>query len=92
VVISPVALDNIGRFMLFYEFETEHMSVVPTSMDGIIIRRYPVTGELVAVKSECISTDDNTAVFSLKTVDAAGKLIIEMQHVVLTKINNYDPN
>lgn len=91
-VISPVALDNIGRFMLFHEFEKERASVVPTSMDGIVIHRYPSAGELVTVKSEFISTDNETAVFSLKTVDAAGQVIIEMQHVVLAKINSYAPD
>ncbi|HAG12832.1 MAG TPA: hypothetical protein DCG49_03090 [Ruminococcus sp.] len=91
-VISPVALDNIGRFMLFHEFEKEHASVVPISMDGIIIHRYPAAGEIVSVRSECIETDDKTAVFSLKSADASGNLIIEMQHVVLAKINSYDSN
>lgn len=91
-VISPVALDNIGRFMLFHEFETEHASVVPTSMDGIIIHRYPTMGEVVYVKSECIKTDEKSAVFSLKTVDASGQIVIEMQHVILAKINSYDPD
>lgn len=91
-VISPVALDNIGRFMLFHEFETEHASVVPTSMDGIIIYRYPTVGEIVYVKSECIKTDEKSALFSLKAVDASGQIIVEMQHVMLTKINSYDPD
>lgn len=88
--ISPVSLDNIGRFMLFHEFEQDHASVVPIAMDGIVIHRYPLEGEIVTVKSERISTDEKTAVFSLKSVDSSGKLIIEMRHVVLAKINTYD--
>ena len=89
-IISPVTLDNIGRFMLFHEFYQKGFSVVPIEMSEIKIYRRFYKGEQLFVYCRYMEETQDMVTFTCQTVDNENRLVLDMGKVVLVRINKYD--
>lgn len=88
-IISPVAVDNIGRFMLFHEFYQNGYSIVPIEMDEIKIYRKLHPGEKIYVYCRYIEEKNKIVTFTCQSVDEDNNLVLDMGKVTMIRIDTY---
>ena len=90
--ISPVTIDNIGRLMLFREFNLNGYTIVPTHIDKAKQYRQMIPGEELDVYCSFECEDGMDVIYSAYALDQEGNLIFDIKDMKLRRINKYNGN
>ena len=88
--ISPVTIDNIGRLMLFREFNLNGYTIVPTLIDSAVQYRTMIPGEVLNVYCKFESENGMDVVYSAYAVDENGNLVFDIKDMRLRRINKFN--
>jgi len=89
-IISPVSVDNMGRFMLFNDFHKNGYSIVPVIFTKAKKNRNFTVGEKLYVFCELTKEGGNKVVYSAYVVDDDNNVVFEVEDMVMERINRYD--
>ena len=88
--ISPVSIDNLGRLMLFHDFDRNGYSIVPVFIGKAKKYRDFYRGEKVQVFCVFESESDTSVFYSAYAMDKNETVIFEIKHMELKRINKYN--
>ncbi|SFU45534.1 SDR family NAD(P)-dependent oxidoreductase [Butyrivibrio sp. M55] len=88
--ISPVTIDNIGRLMLFREFNLNGYTIVPTLIDSAVQYRTMIPGEVLNVYCRFESENGMDVVYSAYALDENGNLVFDIKDMRLRRINKFN--
>ena len=84
--ISPVTIDNIGRFMLLSEYQKNGGAIVPVYIKSA--KKYAdfVEGESLYVYCRLISQKQDNVVYSAQVTNKNNKLVFTIEDMELSRI------
>lgn len=85
-IISPITIDNAGRFMLLNEFQERGRTVVPTQIEKAVKYRDFIPGEIVYVRTVKVQEEGNEVTYSSEIMDQDHYLIFDIQNMTLTQV------
>lgn len=88
--ISPVTIDNIGRLMLFREFNLNGYTIVPTLINKAKQYRKMIPGEKLEVYCNFDSENGMDVIYSAYAVDRLGNVVFDIKDMQLRRINKYN--
>lgn len=91
-LISPVTIDNIGRFMLLNDYQKNGYTIVPKKITKAIQYRKFRRNEEVYVYTKLNYINDTEISYSAQTIGKDGEVIFELIDMILTRIDKEDGN
>ena len=88
--ISPITIDNIGRLMLFREFNLNGYTIVPTFIDEAKQYRQMIPGEELDAYCRFEAEDGMNVIYSASALDKEGNLVFDIKNMRLRRINKYN--
>ena len=88
--ISPVSIDNMGRLMLFHDFDKNGYSIVPIFIGEAKKYRDFWRGEKIKIVCTFEKESGTNVFYSAYAIDNQEEVIFEIKHMELQRINRYD--
>lgn len=88
--ISPVSIDNMGRLMLFHDFDKNGYSIVPIFIGEAKKYRDFWRGEKIKIVCTFEKESGTSVFYSAYAIDNQEEVIFEIKHMELQRINRYD--
>jgi len=85
-VISPVTVDNIGRFMLLNDYQKNGYTIVPRKITKAIKYRNFNKNEEIYVYCKLLGVNDPDVMYSAQAIGKNGEIIFEIEEMILTRI------
>ncbi len=91
-IISPVTIDNIGRLMLFREFDNNGFTIVPTLIEYAHQYRQFIPGEKLNVYCNYEKEEGNDVIYSAYAKDEKGEIVFDIRNMTLRRIGRFEGN
>jgi malonyl CoA-acyl carrier protein transacylase/acyl carrier protein/NAD(P)-dependent dehydrogenase (short-subunit alcohol dehydrogenase family) len=91
-VISPVTVDNIGRFMLLNDYQKNGYTIVPRKITKAVKYREFKKNEEIYVYCKLLGVNDPDVMYSAQAIGKNGEIIFEIDEMILTRINRENGN
>ncbi|SFU76105.1 Phosphopantetheine attachment site, partial [Clostridium sp. DSM 8431] len=91
-IISPVTIDNIGRFMLLNDYQKNGYTIVPRKITKAVKYREFKKNEEIYVYSKLLEVNDPNIVYSAQAIGKNGEIIFEIDEMILTRIDKDNGN
>ena len=89
-LISPITIDNIGRFMLFNDYQKNGYTIVPKKITKAIQYRKFIRNEEVYVYTKLNYINETEISYTAQTIGKDGNVIFELIDMILTRIDKED--
>ncbi|MBU5316397.1 SDR family NAD(P)-dependent oxidoreductase [Clostridium bornimense] len=91
-IISPVTIDNIGRFMLLNDYQKNGYTIVPRKITKAVKYRDFIKNEEIYVYCKLIEVNDPDLVYSAQAISRNGEIIFDIEEMILTRISKENGN
>ena len=91
-IISPVTIDNIGRFMLLNDYQKNGYTIVPTKITKAVKYRDFRKNEEIYVYCKLREVNDPDIVYSAQAISKDGEIIFDIEEMILTRISKENGN
>ena len=86
-IISPVTIDNIGRFMLLNDYQKNGYTIVPRKISKAVKYRDFKKDEEIYVYCKLLGVDDPEIKYSAQAISASGEIIFDIEEMILIRID-----
>ena len=86
-IISPITIDNIGRFMLLNDYQKNGYTIVPRKISKAVKYRDFKKDEEIYVYCKLLGVDDPEIKYSAQAISASGEIIFDIEEMILIRID-----